>query len=136
MLRLVRMLAGGLVGGTLGCASWFHPGLSHAPGLGSDVPPEPPPGDVVANGPSACGRGATEGPLRGVIPPCPTVSPRRSPLPEPAPPRAREADAEVSLWVRHFYVGWPCPPRSERASRALLFASAPTDLRGSRCATP
>jgi len=103
MKRWPSLTAWGMSVVLAGCAS-PQIGLANAPRLGGTGLAEERVGDVVANGPEACGRYGERGPLRGRVPPCPTVLRR----PTASMPAERPTDGLVFPWLRHFYVGWPC----------------------------
>jgi hypothetical protein len=100
-----------------GCATSIQPGLANGPRLGGSQVADERIHDVVSNGGDSCGRYAEQSPLRGRVPPCPTVS----------PPATASTFAPVTIpsgslvvpWLDHFYYGWPCPRASSaRAARA------------------
>jgi hypothetical protein len=94
---------------SLGCASQsaITPGLANAPPLGGAGGVDEGQVDVVSNGRDSCESVSGRSPLRGHVPPCPTVSRPASTLPPPAVAMAHQQSFVVP-WLDHFYVGWPC----------------------------
>jgi len=119
MSRCPWLSASLLVPWLVGCAPSLHPGLANAPRLGGTGLADERIGDVVSNGGDSCGRYAERGPLQGRIPPCPSVSPARAALFEPAGVN----DALVVPWLKHFYYGWPCPHATPSETRTEAWVS-------------
>ena len=91
-----------------GCATRVEAGLANAPRLGATAAGEPR-GDVISNGGDSCGRYSEASPLRGRIPPCPSVTRSSSRIAPALTAPASTGEGVVVPWVQHFYVGWPCP---------------------------
>jgi hypothetical protein len=106
-----------------GCGSAVRPGLSNAPRLGGSSVADEGIHDVVSNGDDACGLYSEHGVLRNRIPPCPHVHPVASTawMPTSTQPPGQGL---VSPWLKHFYVGWPCPhAMSMTESKAVAWSS-------------
>jgi hypothetical protein len=122
---------------SLGCASAsaVTPGLANAPALGGVGAVEPGPYDVVSNGRDSCESMTGQSPLRGHVPPCPTVSHPVAAVPPSLLPRQARHDSLVLPWVEHFYVGFPCTHSRTVLGHWDAALSASTVAEGS-CALP
>jgi hypothetical protein len=92
-----------------GCAPPVEFGLANGPRLGGNVLADEPVHDVISDGSDACGRFAEYGPLRGRMLACATVAHPvvgATLLPVAA---GGKGEGLVVPWLKHFYVGWPCP---------------------------
>ncbi len=97
-----------LVVAMAGCGSSVQPGLANAPALGKAPSSEERVTDAVANGHDSCERNLGPGPLRGQVPPCPTVVERAAAVRVSLRP-SPTTDAGTDEWVEHYWKGWPCP---------------------------
>jgi hypothetical protein len=136
MLRWLALAVFSIVS-TAGCGSSVQSGLANAPRLGGTPTVDNRVSDVISNGPDACGVYAEHGVLRNQVPPCPTWTPIH-PLSGWAWPAASEAAPSGGLvepWLNHFYLGWPCSPRSQasRMQSIAWSAKSPTVI---ACSVP
>jgi hypothetical protein len=98
-----------------GCAPAVQVGLANGPRLGGSGLGDEGIQDVVANGGDSCGRSLERGPLRGRVPPCPTIAhPFVGPTWSPAVRGAKGEGLDVP-WLKHFYEGWPCAQSTKPA---------------------
>jgi hypothetical protein len=98
-----------------GCAPTVEGGLANGPRLGGSGLADEHIHDVISNGGDSCGRSPEHGPLRGRTPACPTIAhPFVGPTWSPTVRGARGEGLDVP-WLKHFYIGWPCPKSAEAA---------------------
>jgi hypothetical protein len=109
MARWPVLVALSIMSCSLGCASQsaITPGLANAPPLGGTAGVDEGQVDVVSNGRDSCESVSGRTPLRGHVPPCPTVSRTSSTVP-PLSSIVVHQESFVQPWLEHFYVGWPC----------------------------
>jgi hypothetical protein len=115
-----------------GCATSVEAGLANAPRLGGGGLADERVRDVIANGGDSCGRYAEHGPLRGSA--CPAgPHPVAATMPLSAAGGAK-GQGVVVPWLKHFYVGWPCPHRALlQETNTLAWASS---ARATACRIP
>jgi hypothetical protein len=107
-------------------AAAVRPGLANGPRLGGTGVADERLSDVVANGDDACGVRAEQehGPLRGRVPPCPTVKRPERTMVLPGSMHTR-GEAVTVPWVEHHYAGWPCPPRKPVVDQSKTLCAMP-----------
>jgi hypothetical protein len=107
-----------------GCAQSVEVGLANGPRLGGSNLADEHAHDVISNGGDSCGRFAEYGPLRGRVPACATVTHAvagSTLLPAAA---GGKGDGVAVPWLKHFYVGWPCPhPAAAPHVKTLAWAT-------------
>ncbi len=113
---------------SVGCGSSVRAGLANAPRLGGTSTADNRVTDVVSNGDDACGLYSEAGVLRNRIPACPHATAVHNVGVSVG--RAASDGASngglVEPWLNHFYVGWPCSPRTSAGEMTLWSASQPT----------
>jgi hypothetical protein len=108
-----------------GCAPSVQAGLANGPRLGGTRPADEHIHDVISNNGDSCSGFTEHGSLRGRVPACATVT---HPVARATFLRTAtdgKSDGLVVPWLKHFYVGWPCPhPAASPHVRRLAWVTA------------